>query len=79
MSIGRDQVSIGRDQVSIRRRTFDANDSRNIDNPLDRVEMIKAKKKRSFERYETEDGEEYFLEIGKEEGVWKLPSDGEVG
>ena len=90
------QMSIGRDQVSIHRRTFDANDSRNIkidnpldvdandsrsmkiDNPLDGVEMMKAKKKRFFERYETEDGEEFFLEVGKDESVWDLPSDGEV-
>jgi hypothetical protein len=106
------QMSIGRDQVSIHRRTFDANDSRNIkidnpldvdandsrsmkidnpldvdandsrnmkiDNPLDGVEMMKAKKKRFFVRYETEDGEEFFLEVGKDESVWDLPSDGEV-
>ena len=29
------RMSFGRDQVSIHRRTFDANDCRNIDNPLD--------------------------------------------
>ena len=40
--------------------------------------MMKAKKKRFFERYETEDGEEFFLEVGKDESVWDLPSDGEV-
>ena len=76
--VQRIRMSIGRDQVSIHRRTFDANDSRNIDNPLDGVEMMKAKKKRFFERYETEDGEEFFVEVGKDESVWDLPSDGEV-
>ena len=70
-------MSIGRDQVSIRRRTFDAQDSLNINNPFDGVEMMKVKR-RSFQRYETEDGEEFFLEVGKEESVWDLPSDGEV-
>ena len=69
-----------KNQVSIHSRTLDAKDSCNIaiDNPLDGVEMMEAKKKRFFERYETEDGEEFFLEVGKDESVWDLPSDGEV-
>merc|ERR1711988_861953 len=92
-------MSIGRDQVSIRRRTFDAQDARNIDNPFEgangtdvqganpMVEMVdrlkilkkvKAVKKRSFERYETDDGEQFFVEVGTEESVWDLPSDGKV-
>ena len=91
-------MSIGRDQVSIRRRTFDAQDGRNIDNPfgtngtdvqganpviemVDRLKIlkkVKAVKRRSFERYETEDGDEFFVELGTEESVWDLPEDGKV-
>ena len=33
---------------------------------------------RKFERYETEDGEEFFVEVGTEESVWDLPAGGEV-
>ena len=63
-----------KDQGSLRRRTFDANNNSYIDNPFDGVEMAK----RRFQRYETEDGEEYFCEVGKEESVWRLPLDGEL-
>lgn len=33
---------------------------------------------RSFERYETDDGDEFFVEVGTEESVWDLPEDGKV-
>ena len=33
---------------------------------------------KSFERYETDDGEEYFVEVGTGVSVWNLPSDGKV-
>ena len=79
---------IGKDQKSIRRRTFDAQDSRNVDNPVGAtgteanpvVEMRQIIKRamRSFERYETEDGEEFFVEVGTGESVWDLPADGKV-
>ena len=86
---------IGRDQASISRRTFDARDSRNVDNPLgatgkeantvvemvDRLKIlkkVKAVKRRSFERYHTDDGEQFFVEVGTEESVWDLPADGKV-
>ena len=44
------------------------------------VEMRQIVKRdvRSFERYETEDGEEFFVELGTEESVWDLPEDGKV-
>ena len=92
-------MRIGRDQASIRRRTFDAQDGRNMDNPFDGamgtdaqggnpvIEMVdrlkilrkvKAVKRRSFERYHTDDGEQFFLEVGTDESVWDLPSDGKV-
>ena len=92
-------MSIGRDQESIRRRTFDAQDSRNMDNPfsgamgtdvqganpaiemVDRVKnlkKVKAVKRRSFERYHTDDGEQFFVEVGTDESVCDLPSDGRV-
>ena len=78
-----------RDQKSIRSRTFDAEDSRNVDNTVGAtgreanpvVEMRQILKKvavRSFERYETEDGEEFFVEVGTGESVWDLPEDGKV-
>ena len=88
-------MSIGRDQASIRRRTFDAEDGLNIDNPfgatgketnpvvemVDRLKIlkkVKAVKRRSFERYYTDDGEQFFVEVGTEESVWDLPADGKV-
>ena len=93
--IRRGTVDDGTDQVSIRRRTFEAQDSRNVDNPfgatgkeangeiemVDRLKIlkkVKALKRRSFERYETDDGEEFFVEVGTEESVWDLPSDGKL-
>ena len=80
--------SLARDQKSIRRRTFDAQDSRNVDNPFEGIDteanpvvemrQIVKRAMRSFERYETEDGDEFFVEIGTEESVWDLPEDGKV-
>ena len=34
-------------------------------------------KRRRFERYTTEDGEIFFVDVDTEESVWDLPSDGE--
>lgn len=42
------------------------------------LKKVKAVRRRSFERYETEDGEAFFVEVGTEESVWDLPADGEV-
>eukprot|EP00946_MAST-07B_sp_MAST-7B-sp1_P004566 g4566.t1 len=42
------------------------------------LKKVKAVKSRSFERYETDDGEEFFVEVGTGESVWDLPSDGKV-
>ena len=39
---------------------------------------VKAVKRRSFERYHTDDGEQFFVEVGTEESVWDLPTDGRV-
>ena len=36
-----------------------------------------TRKRRKFERYETEDGEVFFVDVDTEESVWDLPSDGE--
>ena len=55
------------------------------DNPLEGVEMAvcadtavpDTRKRRKFERYETEDGEVFFVDVDTEESVWDLPSDGE--
>ena len=101
--IRRGTVDDGTEQVNIHRRTFDAQNSCNIDNPfranplgtngtdvqganpmvelVDRLNIlkkVKAVKRRSFERYHTDDGEEFFVEVGTDESVWDLPSDGKV-
>ena len=63
------------------------------DNPLDGIEMaalgaaesaaelavepVAEPARRTFERYETEDGDVFFVEEGTEESVWDLPEDGE--
>ena len=41
------------------------------------VEPAVEPPRRTFERYETEDGEVFFVEEGTEESVWDLPEDGE--
>ena len=41
------------------------------------VEFAAEPARRKFERYETEDGEVFFVEEGTEESVWDLPEDGE--
>eukprot|EP00946_MAST-07B_sp_MAST-7B-sp1_P002593 g2593.t1 len=56
-------------------------------NPLEGIEMkqianteepsISTRKMRRFKRYETEEGEIFFVEEGTEESVWDLPEDGE--
>ena len=51
-----------------------------LDNPVegrDGSARCRASR-RKFERYETEDGEEFFVQVGTEESVWDLPEDGEV-
>ena len=48
---------------------------------VDRLKIlrkVKAVKRRSFERYHTDDGEQFFVEVGTDESVWDLPSDGRV-
>ena len=59
------------------------------ENPLEGIEMAALDAaepamepaaepaRRKFERYETEDGEVFFVEEGTEESVWDLPEDGE--
>ena len=42
------------------------------------LKKVKAVKRRSFERYYTDDGEQFFVEVGTEESVWDLPADGKV-
>ena len=74
-------------QTRIRRNTVDVDDGtvEHRDNPLEGVEMAvcadtavpDTRKRRKFERYETEDGEVFFVDVDTEESVWDLPSDGE--
>ena len=62
------------------------------DNPLEGIELARTTnaaaapaaapaadhpKRRRFERYTTEDGEIFFVDVDTEESVWDLPSDGE--
>ena len=76
-----------RRQTRIRRNTVDVDNGtvEHRDNPLEGVEMAvcadaavpDTRKRRKFERYETEDGEVFFVDVDTEESVWDLPSDGE--
>ena len=74
-----------RRQTRIRRKTVDVTDGtvEHRDNPVVGIEMTAFADaepdmpRRKFERYETEDGETYFVEEGTEESVWDLPEDGE--
>ena len=92
MSIGRDQVSIRRRTFDTQdsRNTdnpFDGAIGTDVQgaNPVmemvDRLKIlkkVKAVKRRSFERHHTDDGEQFFVEVGTDESVWDLPSDGKV-
>ena len=79
-----------RRQTRIRRKTVEVNDGtvEHRDNPVEGIEMAALgaepaaepaiePARRKFERYETEDGEVFFVEEGTEESVWDLPEDGE--
>jgi hypothetical protein len=41
------------------------------------IELVSSSPRRRFVRHETEDGEEYFVEVGGE-SVWELPTDAEL-
>ena len=80
------EVVRARRQTRIRSNTVNMNDGtvEHRDNPLDGIEMAvfdttvpDEPTRRKFKRYETEDGQSYFVEEGTEESVWDLPEDGE--
>ena len=76
-----------RRQARVRANTVDVDDGtvEHLDNPLEGIEMTvcadaavpDTPKRRKFKRYETEDGEFFFVDVDTEESVWDLPSDGE--
>ena len=77
------EVAEARRQARVRANTTDVTDGtvEHLDNPVEGVEMAALgaePSRRKFERYETEDGEEFFVQVGTEESVWYLPEDGEV-
>ena len=84
----RRQTRIRRDTVDVNDGTVE-----HRDNPLEGIEMAALgaepaieptvefavePSRRKFERYETEDGEEFFVQVGTQESVWDLPAGGEV-
>ena len=77
------EVVLARRQTRMRANTVDVTDGsvQHRDNPVEGIEkavLDADAPRRKFERHETEDGDEFFVEVGSEESVWDLPEDGKV-